>query len=106
MTLSNQVEHGLTGFEENFNLPAFSINPNDFFFAKRCISADESKPILTISLISNTYDFGRDWIFFSYDDINRKKIFGSATTLFVLRIDFLDVKLLVIVGILDPTAFS
>ena len=64
VTLSNQVEHGLTGFEENFNLPAFSINPNDFFFTKRCISADESKPILTISLISNTWLIRSkcDWI--------------------------------------------
>ena len=75
MTLSYQVEHGLTGFEENFNLPAFSINSNDFFFTKRRISADKSKPILTVSLIPDTDDFSRNRIFFSNLYINGKQIF-------------------------------
>lgn len=48
MTFINQIQHRFTGFEENFNLPAFSINADDIFFGESRICTDNSKPILPI----------------------------------------------------------
>ena len=54
VAFSNQVQHRFAGLEENFNLPAFSINTNDLFFGKSRICADKSKPLLAIRFVPYT----------------------------------------------------
>gem|GEM_PF-5152074 len=75
MAFPNQVQHGFAGFEENLNLPAFSINADDLFLRKSRICTDKSKPVFAIRFIFYAYDFCWNWIFLSYHDINRKQIF-------------------------------
>ena len=54
MAFSDQVQHRFTGFEENFDLPAFSINTDDLFFGKSRICADKSKLLLAIRFVPYT----------------------------------------------------
>lgn len=62
MAFSNQVQHGFARFEENLDLPAFSINTDDLFFGKCRICTDKSKPVLAVRFVSNANDFRRNWI--------------------------------------------
>ena len=101
MTFTDKIKHGLTGFEKYFDLPAFSIDTNDLFFGKSRICAYKSKPVLTVSLVSDTDDFSRDRVFLSNLYINGKQILGSSFALLVSGIDFLDIKPLAVVFILN-----
>ena len=105
MTFTNQIQHRLAGLEKDLDLPAFAIDADDFFFGERCICAYESKPILTIGLVSYANDFCWNGILFPYHHINRKKIPGTATTFLVPGIYFLDIKLALTISVLDAAAF-
>ena len=74
MAFSNQVQRGFAGFEKHLNLPAFAIYTDNFFLAKRSVCAYESKPVFTISLVTNSYDFCRNRIVLSYHNVNAKQI--------------------------------
>ena len=69
MALRDQLKICLTSFEEHFDLPAFSVNPDDLFFGKIRIRADEGYPILLVFLIAYTDDLCQSLLFFSNQDI-------------------------------------
>lgn len=45
------------GFEENFDIPAFSIYANDFFFRQTCVGRNQCKPVFSLAFVADTYDF-------------------------------------------------
>ena len=105
MAFSNQVQHGFTGLEENLDLPAFPINTDDLFFGKSSICTDKGKPILAICFVPYANNFCRNWIFFSYHNINRKQILWSSAAFFIPGIDLFDIQLFTTVQIFNPAAF-
>lgn len=48
MTFCNQLKVGLTGSEEQFNQPLFSVDSNEFFFRKTRIYADEGDSVVFV----------------------------------------------------------
>lgn len=78
MAFSDQVKHRFADFDENLDLPAVPINTYALFFGKSSICTDKGKPILAICFVPYVTNFCRNWIFFSYHNINRKQILWSA----------------------------
>lgn len=57
MAFFNEIKGGFAGLEEKFNLSAFYVDADNVFFEKIRISTHRGKPILTICLVSDTYNF-------------------------------------------------
>lgn len=50
----DQLKIGLTGLEEDLNLPSFVINPNALFLREFRIRADKGDPVFLILRIADT----------------------------------------------------
>ena len=81
MAFRHQLKIGFAGLEKDLDLPAFSINPDDFFFGKIRIGTDKGDPVLFILLVADTDNLCRDLLFFSDQDIYRKQIFAASPAL-------------------------
>lgn len=56
--LRTEVKETLAGFEEDFNIPAFSIYSDDLFFTQGHIRADRGQPIFPVGMVSDAYNPG------------------------------------------------
>ena len=90
MALRHQLQVSLAGLEKDLDLPAFPIDPDDLFFGKIRIGADESNPILFVFLIADTDDFCRNLPAFSNPDIDREQILAATAAFFTNTEDLLD----------------
>ena len=61
------------------NLPAFTIDPYDFFFRKFRVGTDESNPVFLVVTVTDTYYLGWNLLFLSDHDIHRKKILATTS---------------------------
>ena len=104
MAFRNQLKKGLAGLKEDFDLPAFSINPDDLFFGKIRIGTDKGDPVLFILLVADTDDLCRNLLFFSDQDIYRKQIFAASPALLTDAEYLLDGELLSFVFIVNAGA--
>lgn len=62
--LLHQSQHWLAGFEKHLDLPALSVDTDNFLFEKNGVDSGESKPIFTVCFISYTDYFDRNEILF------------------------------------------
>ena len=106
MTFADQIQIRFTGLEKDLNLPAFSIDPNDFFFGKLRICADEGNPVLLVVSVADTDDPGWNLILFPDHHIHGKKIFAPAAAFLADAIDFLYGKLFSFILIIDAGTLS
>ncbi len=54
MILGTKVKKALACFEEDFDIPAFSIDPDDLFFTEGHICTDQSQPVFSVGTVSDT----------------------------------------------------
>ena len=101
MAFRQQLKIRFAGLEEDLDLPAFSINPDNLFFGKIRICTDKGNPVLFILLVTDTDDLCRNLLFFSDQDIYRKQIFAASPALLTDAEYLLDGELLSFVFIVN-----
>ena len=106
MTFTNQIQHRLAGLEKDLDFPAFAIDADDFFFGERCICAYESKPILTIGLVSYANDFCWNGILFPLPSHQQKEDTWNGHDVSCSWNIFLDIKLVLTISVLDAAYLS
>ena len=82
VAFTDKVEAGLAGLEEDFYLPALSVNPDDLFFRKFRICADKGDPVLPVLFVADAYDLCRDMFILTDLDVYREKVLAAAAALF------------------------
>lgn len=60
VALGAEVEHGLTGLEENLYLPPLAVYRDNLFLRERHVSTDERNPVLPVVAVPHAYDPRRD----------------------------------------------
>ena len=103
-TLLYQMQIGFACLKKHLNVPAFSINTNDFFFWNGCIRADNGKPVLFPAYISNTDNLCWNCLV-TNGYINGEQIPRASSAFFALSVDFFDVVSAFLITVLDFAAF-
>ena len=91
MAFAYQAEIGLAGLEEDFDLPALSIDPDDLFLGKIRVCTDKSHPVLFVLPVPDTDDLSRESILPDFD-INGEKVLAAAAALLADAEDLTDIK--------------
>jgi len=102
-----QPQVGLAGLEEDLNIPALAVDPNDLFFAEIHVRADQSDSVLAVAAVADIDQSGWDRVLIraivlAHKDLHRQKVTAASSALLRLLEDLLGIHAPAFEFVCDP----